>query len=174
MGSRGSFIVCEGVVLRYPFLHCRRTISCRNVLSDFCRGWLSPMPVRTWPRLRQIHTVHKHCQLLRPHRHTACLADLRPVEAASLQSLVPQHRMQVFKTQECVLYGSHIHFIRFAAKSWRVWVSDTTGTDGACCSKSMEPRFARFQRNGRMSPLLIRRSYSAKGVHSVGWPICWN
>ena len=45
--------------------------------------------------------------------------------------------MQVFQTQECVLCASRIRSIRFTAKSWRAWASDTTGTDGACCSESM-------------------------------------
>src|SRR6476646_4132447 len=61
------------------------------------------MPVTSWPRLRQIHSVHQHGQFFGPHRYGASVRRcLWPVESPALQPLradpqsaaIPHQRLQ--------------------------------------------------------------------------------
>ena len=136
-------------------------VSCRRQAAQ---------PVLPRPRFGNIQPVHEHCQFFRPHRDTPPVLRHRPPETALLQALVPQPRVQVLRSQRCVLSVSHIRSIRSAAGRSLAWASDITGTEDASCCGSMMSRSARFHRNGRTWFAWIQKLSWARGARSFASP----
>ena len=72
----------------------------------------------------------------------------RPQEAAPLQPLVPQLRMQTLRVCRCSLYGSRIRFTHCSNDASLASASATIGTASASCCKVTTAPYGRFPHNG--------------------------
>src|SRR6266852_8516236 len=98
-------------------------------------------------RIAPVDAFEHVAELCRRDHHRA-VRSLRPDEAATLQSLVPQLRMQTLRVHRCSLYGSRIRFTHCSNDDSLASASVTIGTASASCCKVTTAPYGRFLHNG--------------------------